>query len=83
MQLFQLNGNVWSVGQNGMPFTTANIDIVATGEPISGVYRRDDPRVAWTEIPECSDEATGECITVSENEVTIRNIEQGNRALAA
>ena len=76
VQLFQLNGSVWSVVQNGIPFTTANIDIVATGEPISGVYRRDGPGVAWTEIPECSDGAIGECITVSENEVTIRNIER-------
>ena len=76
VDLFDLYGNNWGEGEaeNGMPFNSAILNVGATSTQAISVYRRDDPGVAWTLIPECSDVATGECFTVSGNEVTIRNI---------
>ena len=74
VELFDLNGTPLAAGSQTLPFNSAILNVVATSTQGIRVYRRDGPEVAWTEIPECSDEATGECFTVSGNEVTIRNI---------
>ena len=74
VELFDLNGTPLAAGSQTLPFNSAILNVVATSTQGIRVYRRDGPEVAWTEIPECSDEATRECFTVSGNEVTIRNI---------